>query len=147
MKKAIGTNTPRGTVPRHTDGYNTDCDELQQVDMYSHQKYMTISGHYGDDTSRVAGVHRVEQLDALGHQSATRSSCARPGRRTWSTQWNRNFDFIWNNRSRPVGASPGPSFDPTPPVCTSTALVGEACGDRAATEHDLAFSGRFWESD
>ena len=32
MKNAIGAQTPRGTVPRHSDGYNTDCDELQQVD-------------------------------------------------------------------------------------------------------------------
>ena len=51
MKKAIGADTKRGKVRRHANGYNTDCDPEYQVDMYSHQKYMTISGHYGKDRS------------------------------------------------------------------------------------------------
>ena len=51
MKRVIGMKTHRGEIRRHADGYNTDCDELNQVDKYSHQKYMTISGHYGKDHS------------------------------------------------------------------------------------------------
>jgi phosphatidylserine/phosphatidylglycerophosphate/cardiolipin synthase-like enzyme len=144
MKRVIGTPTPRGTVPRHADGYNTDCDELHEVDMYSHQKYMTISGHYGDDRSAsyvFTGSSNWTPQGISGDEMILRA-----GGSHLVTQWNRNFDFIWNHRSRPVGTSPGPSFDPTPPACDVT-TTGTPPTARRVMTHDLAYSGRFWEGD
>ncbi|WP_343906143.1 phospholipase D-like domain-containing protein [Nocardioides aquiterrae] len=142
MKNTIGMSTPRGTVPRHSDSYNTDCDELQEVDMYSHQKYLTISGHYGDDRSAsyvFTGSSNWTHSGISGDEMILRAKGPH-----LVTQWNRNFDFIWDHRSRPVGDSPGPSFDPPPPVCDTTPTARAA---RPTTTQDLAFSGRYWEGD
>ncbi len=142
MKRVIGMHTPRGTVPRHTDSYNTDCDPEQQVDMYSHQKYLTISGHYGDDTSAsdvFTGSSNYTHSGLVGDELILRAAGSH-----LVNQWNRNFDFIWNHRSRPVGDSPGPGFYPPPPTCTTYPSAGAA---RRATTDDLGFSGRFWEGD
>jgi phosphatidylserine/phosphatidylglycerophosphate/cardiolipin synthase-like enzyme len=147
MKRAIGTPTPRGTVPRHSDGYNTDCDELHEVDMYSHQKYMTISGHYGDDRSAsyvFTGSSNWTPQGISGDELILRA----PGPHLVA-QWNRNFDFIWNHRSRAVGGSPGPTFSPTPPACdiTGTEPTDPPTTTRRAATQDLSFAGRFWEGD
>ena len=139
MKAAIGASTPRGTVPRHSDGYNTDCDELHEVDMYSHQKYMTISGHYGDDRSAsyvFTGSSNWTPQGISGDELILRATGPR-----LVSQWNKNFQFIWDHRSRPVGSSPGPSFNPAPPVCY------RAPAERRSTTADLRYSGRFWEGD
>ncbi len=141
MKNAIGASTPRGTVPRHSDGYNTDCDELQEVDMYSHQKYMTISGHYGDNRSAsyvFTGSSNWTHSGISGDELILRVKGPH-----MVTQWDRNFDFIWNNRSRPVGDSPGPTFTPAPPVCETPTDPAA----RRTTGADPEFSGRYWESD
>ena len=142
MKRVIGMNTPRGTVPRHSDSYNTDCDELQEVDMYSHQKYLTISGHYGDDRSTsyvFTGSSNWTPSGISGDEMILRVKGPH-----LVSQWNRNFDFIWDHRSRPIGNSPGPAFYPTPPDCETTTTTTTA---RRATSTDLQFSGRYWEGD
>ena len=143
MKRVMGMSTPRGTVPRHSDSYNTDCDELQEVDMYSHQKYLTISGHYGDDTSAsyvFTGSSNWTPQGISGDELILRAHGPH-----LVNQWNRNFDFIWDKRSRPVGDSPGPGFYPTPPECETTPTTPVAA--RRATSAGLQFSGRYWESD
>ena len=151
MKRVIGTGTPRGTVPRHADGYNTDCDELQEVDMYSHQKYLTISGHYGDDRSAsyvYTGSSNWTPQGISGDELILRATGPH-----LVNQWNRNFDFIWDRRSRPVGSSPGPSFDPVLPVCADTTTTNPTTPTttpttaRRATTDDPAYAGRFWEGD
>lgn len=143
MKKVIGMHTPRGTMPRHTDSYNTDCDPEKQVDMYSHQKYLTISGHYGDDTSAsqvFTGSSNYTHSGLVGDEIILRA-----GGVHLVNQWNRNFDYIWNHRSRPVGNSPGPTFKPTPPDCPND-TAGQPAARRTTTD-DLSFSGSFWEGD
>jgi phosphatidylserine/phosphatidylglycerophosphate/cardiolipin synthase-like enzyme len=143
MKRVIGMSTPRGTVPRHADGYNTDCDELQEVDMYSHQKYLTISGHYGKDTSAsyvFTGSSNWTPQGISGDELILRAQGPHLVK-----QWNRNFDFIWDKRSRPVGNSPGPGFYPAQPECETISTTPAAA--RRATSTDLQFSGRYWESD
>jgi phosphatidylserine/phosphatidylglycerophosphate/cardiolipin synthase-like enzyme len=141
MKRTIGMSTPRGELPRHSDSYNTDCDELGEVDMYSHQKYMTISGHYGDDRSAslvFTGSSNWTHSGISGDELILRTEGPHLVK-----QWNTNFSFIWDHRSRPVGNSPGPGFYPTPPTCTTTS----APAARRATADDLQFSGSYWESD
>jgi phosphatidylserine/phosphatidylglycerophosphate/cardiolipin synthase-like enzyme len=142
MKKTIGATTPRGQVPRRANGYNTDCDELHEVDMYSHQKYMTISGHYGDDRSAsyvFTGSSNWTFSGISGDEMILRATGANLVKR-----WNTNFTYIWEHRSRPVGGSGG--FRPTPPTCTS-ARAGATERRVPATTIDPSFSGRYWESD
>ena len=141
MKRVIGTETKRGTVRRHADGYNTDCDPEQEVDMYSHQKYMTISGRYGKD--------RSSSLVFTGSSNWTHSGISgdelvlRARGRYLVKQWNRNFDHIWTKRSRPVGESTG-GFRPAPPICPYYWRPGT---ERRSTTHGLTFGGAHWEDD
>jgi phosphatidylserine/phosphatidylglycerophosphate/cardiolipin synthase-like enzyme len=145
MKRVIGLPTSRGTVPRHADGYDTDCDELGEVDMYSHQKYLTISGHYGDDRSAsyvFTGSSNWTPQGISGDEMILRA----PGSHLVN-QWNRNFDFIWDQRSRPVGDSPGPRYTPTAPACDDNTTTTGPTTARRATTRDLSFAGHFWEGD
>jgi phosphatidylserine/phosphatidylglycerophosphate/cardiolipin synthase-like enzyme len=131
-------------VPRHADGYNTDCDPEQAVDMYSHQKYMTISGHYGDDRAAsmvFTGSSNWTHSGLVGDEIILRANGAH-----LVDQWDANFDYIWNHRSRPVGDSPGPGFYPTPPYCPYTTSAGRRTTVRATTTSPT-FTGRFWEGD
>jgi phosphatidylserine/phosphatidylglycerophosphate/cardiolipin synthase-like enzyme len=140
MKRTIGTSTPRGKVPRHSNSYNTDCDELREVDMYSHQKYMTISGHYGDD--------RSASLVFTGSSNWTASGISgdelilRTHGPSVVKQWNTNFQTIWEHWSRPIDGSGG--FRPDPPDC---GYGRETPTPRRTTSTDLAFSGPHWEAD
>jgi phosphatidylserine/phosphatidylglycerophosphate/cardiolipin synthase-like enzyme len=144
MKQVIGANTPRGQVPRHANGYDYDCDELHEVDMYSHQKYMTISGHYGQDRSAsyvFTGSSNWTHSGISGDELILRATGPR-----LVTRWNQNFDFIWNERSRPVGGGSGGFYPPSacPDDGTRTMTRTER---RAALTGDLRFSGSHWESD
>ncbi|HEU5038416.1 MAG TPA: phospholipase D-like domain-containing protein [Nocardioides sp.] len=140
MKKTIGTDTKRGRIRRHANGYNTDCDPENQVDMYSHQKYMTISGHYGKDRSTSLVLTGSSNWTHSGVSGDEIILSAR-GKRLVK-QWNRNFDHIWTKRSRPVGQSTG-GFRPDPPNCPYRRPAAE----RRATVHDLTFDGPYWEED
>ena len=148
MKKVLGLRTPRGELPRHADGYDRDCDELHEVDMYSHQKYMTISGHYGDDRSVsyvFTGSSNWTPSGISGDELILRAHGP-----NLVKQWDRNFDFIWNERSRPVGDSPGPGYYPPPPPCAddgTTPTETPTEGRRATQPDNLRFSGSYWESD
>jgi phosphatidylserine/phosphatidylglycerophosphate/cardiolipin synthase-like enzyme len=140
MKKAIGADTKRGKVRRHANGYNTDCDPENQVDMYSHQKYMTISGRYGKDRSTSLVMTGSSNWTHSGVSGDELILTAR-GKRLVK-QWNRNFDHIWTRRSRPVGQSTG-GFRPDPPDCPYRRPAAE----RRATVHGLTFDGPYWEED
>jgi phosphatidylserine/phosphatidylglycerophosphate/cardiolipin synthase-like enzyme len=141
MKKTIGAQTPRGQVPRHANGYDTDCDELDQVDMYSHQKYMTISGRYGEDRSAslvFTGSSNWTHSGISGDEMILRVRGAGLVKR-----WNTNFQNIWENWSRPVGRPGG--FRPTPPLCATDRALPQR--STASTPTDLSFSGPYWEAD
>ncbi len=137
MKRVIGTSTPRGTVPRRADGYNTDCDVLQEVDMYSHQKYLTISGRYGQDRRAsyvFTGSSNWTAQGVSGDEMILRAHGLRLVR-----QWNHNFDFIWRHRARQVGGDRG--FRPGAPYCPYYYYRP------ARPARGLAFSGEHWERD
>ena len=143
MKKVIGMKTKRGEIRRHANGYDMDCDELHEVDMYSHQKYMTISGHYGDDTSKslvFTGSSNWSHSGVVGDELILRAKGDRLVK-----QWNRNFEHIWTKRSRPVGGGTG-GFHPEKPLCPGdeTSMARTA---RLAPTPPLTFSGEHWEAD
>jgi phosphatidylserine/phosphatidylglycerophosphate/cardiolipin synthase-like enzyme len=133
MKQMFERKTRHGRVPRRADGYNTDCDALHQVDMYSHQKYMTISGWYGDDRSSsyvFTGSSNWTSSGISGDELILRA----PGPRL-VRDWNRNFSYIWHKRARSVSGNGG--YQPGAPYCPyyRSMVTG------------LQFSGRHWEGD
>ena len=139
MKRTIGMRTHRGRVPRHSNSYNTDCDALHQVDMYSHQKYLTISGRYGDDRSAsyvFTGSSNWTHSGISGDEMILRAEGARLVK-----EWNTNFTNIWKHWSRPLSGRGG--FHPSPPACRNS--VGTS--PRPATGTDLSYSGPYWEGD
>lgn len=135
VKRVIGKPTPLGRVPRRADGYNTDCDVLQQVDKYSHQKYFTISGRYDGDRSAslvFTGSSNWTAQGISGDEMILRASGA-----ALVKDWNTNFNFIWRHRSRVVGGDAG--FRPGAPDCPYYY--------RPSTPRRLSFSGQHWEAD
>jgi phosphatidylserine/phosphatidylglycerophosphate/cardiolipin synthase-like enzyme len=134
MKHMFERKTRHGKVPRRADGYNTDCDALHQVDMYSHQKYMTISGWYGDDRSSsyvFTGSSNWTSSGISGDELILRA----PGPKLVK-DWNRNFSYIWHKRARAVDGHGG--FQPGAPSCPYYY--------RPRTT-GLSFSGQHWERD
>jgi len=101
VRHALRSVTARGKLAVRADGFDSDGDDL--IDKYSHQKYLLISGHYGNNTAarRVytgssnwsnAGVHGDELIFGV------------TGLRVYA-QWLRNFDYIWTYGSRADGSS------------------------------------------
>ena len=135
MKHAIGRPTDHGRVPRRANGYNTDCDVLQQVDKYSHQKYFTISGRYDGDRSASLVFTGSSNWTAQGISGD--EMILRAEGRDLVRDWNANFNFIWRNRARVVGGEAG--FRPGAPDCPYYY--------RPATPRRLSFSGEHWEAD
>jgi phosphatidylserine/phosphatidylglycerophosphate/cardiolipin synthase-like enzyme len=135
MKRMFDRPTRHGLVPRRADGYNTDCDVLHQVDMYSHQKYLTISGWYGDDRSSsyvFTGSSNWTSSGISGDELVLRAEGP-----VLVKDWNTNFNFIWHKRARVVGGDGG--FRPEPPYCPYYYRPMAGAG--------LTFSGRHWEGD
>jgi phosphatidylserine/phosphatidylglycerophosphate/cardiolipin synthase-like enzyme len=142
MKRVFEHSTRKhGRVPRRANGYNTDCDVLHEVDMYSHQKYLTISGWYGHDRSAsyvFTGSSNWTASGISGDELILRAEGA-----GLVKDWNRNFGYIWKHRARTVGGSGG--FRPGAPYCPYYYYRGMS--PREATTTDLSFSGAHWEAD
>ena len=134
VKQILDRKTRHGKVPRRADGYNTDCDALHQVDMYSHQKYLTISGRYGGDRSSsyvFTGSSNWTSSGISGDELILRAHGP-----ALVKDWNANFNFIWRHRARVVGGDGG--FRPGAPYCPYYY--------RPLTT-GLTFAGQHWEAD
>lgn len=94
VRKALATRTPRGFLPVHVDGYDTDYDG--EIDLYSHQKYLAVSGTYegnpanggvwtGSSNWNFGGLRGDELIIRLPHR--------------YTGQWIDNFEYIWKHGS------------------------------------------------
>jgi len=110
VRQALGVRTKRGYVPAHTNGYDTNDDG--EVDLYTHQKELIISGNYGKDRSTslvVTGSSNYQDAGLRGDDEIFQI-------RSFGVlgQYMRNWKFIWDNRSRPIrtvnGRPVAPSF-------------------------------------
>lgn len=112
VRRELSKPTARGKIPIRSTGYDTNED--LELDLYTHQKQMTISGHYGDDRSTNLvmtgssnwtkdGTHGDEMIILINGQGAL------PAYRA-------DFQWLWDNRSHSVAWSPtpGPDFVPAP---------------------------------
>lgn len=98
VRGTFDNRTPRGYIPVHTTGYDTNEDGF--IDLYTHQKELMISGNYGSDRStrlvvtgssnyNDEGLKGDEEIFVIKRDGAFR-------------QYHAHFKFLWNNRSTQV---------------------------------------------
>ncbi len=98
VRNAITRNTHRGRVPIRSNGFDESGDGV--IDRYTHHKYLVISGHYGKHTSE----RRIYTGSSNWATSGTRGDeiILRARGPKLVKQYVNNFEFIWNNGSRPI---------------------------------------------
>lgn len=120
VRRELGVRTSRGYVPARTNGYDTDEDG--DVDLYTHQKELIISGHYGKDRSTslvVTGSSNYQDSGLRGDEEIFQLRSVGVLR-----QYVNNWKYIWENRARPIHYVNGRVVAPT-----------------------FTFSGPAWEND
>ena len=139
VRDVIANKTPRGYLPAHTTGYDTDEDGF--IDLYTHQKELLISGNYGKNsaTSLVVtgssnwnddGLRGDEEIFVIKRKGAFQ-------------QYIRDFQFMWASKSHLVHYVPYgvPVIDPMSPD-------GDLSERRASSDDtELKRGGPAWESD
>ncbi|HET8561875.1 MAG TPA: phospholipase D-like domain-containing protein [Marmoricola sp.] len=98
VRSVFANRTSRGYIPVHTDGYDTNMDGV--IDLYSHQKELLISGHYGKDRSFrqvLTGSSNWNDDGLIGDEEIFIIQRA-PAYKAYT----RNFKFIWTKRSHQV---------------------------------------------
>ena len=94
VRRALAGGTPRGHLPVHVDGYDTDYDG--EIDLYSHQKYLAVSGTFEGNNANAA-VWTGSSNWNFGGLRGDELIIRLPGR--YFGQWLANFTYIWNNGS------------------------------------------------
>jgi len=102
VRDEFAKRTRRGYVPVHTNGYDTEeVGGLDgKIDLYSHQKILTVSGNYWGDSSTsfvFTGSSNWNAGGAKGDEIIFRAASA-----TLVNRYLRNFNFIWEERSHLV---------------------------------------------
>lgn len=95
VRDVFANRTVRGYLPVHVNGYDTDGDQL--IDLYNHQKIITISGNWGGSSAAEytwTGSSNWNNAGAKGDEIIFR--IAGPGA---GDRYRMNFDFIWRERS------------------------------------------------
>lgn len=103
VRQAFRVPTKRGYVPTHSNGMDTDEDGF--IDLYTHQKELLISGHYGKDRSKrivVTGSSNYEDSGLNGDELIFQIK----DKLGAYTRYTQNFKWIWKEKSRVVGTSP-----------------------------------------
>jgi phosphatidylserine/phosphatidylglycerophosphate/cardiolipin synthase-like enzyme len=112
VRAELARPTSRGRIPIRSTGYDTNGDG--ELDLYTHQKNLTISGqHAGDRSARIVvtgssnwtvggmrGDEEIVVINGMGVLPAYRA----------------DFDWLWNQRSHHVSWSPtgGDDYVPAP---------------------------------
>jgi phosphatidylserine/phosphatidylglycerophosphate/cardiolipin synthase-like enzyme len=99
VRAEFAKKTKRGYVPVHINGYDTEeVNGLDgKIDLYSHQKILTVSGNYWGDSSTsfvFTGSSNWNNGGAKGDEIIFRGSGG-----TLVNRYLRNFNFIWEERS------------------------------------------------
>jgi phosphatidylserine/phosphatidylglycerophosphate/cardiolipin synthase-like enzyme len=94
VRAALARPTARGYLPVHVDGYDTDYDG--EIDLYSHQKYLAVSGTYEGNTAG-GGVWTGSSNWNFGGLRGDELIIRLPMR--YVGQWMGNFAYIWKHGS------------------------------------------------
>ena len=120
VRRELARSTSRGRMPIHMNGYDTNRDG--EIDLYSHHKYLLISGHYAGETDANRVYTGSSNWNARGG-SGDEVIVGVEGRR-YFTDWTANFNTLWGHHSHPL---------------RNTSARGTATPPRA--------SGEAWEDD
>lgn len=98
VKKALRNRTKRGLIPVRANGFDSDRDGF--LDVYTHHKYMTVSGNYGGNRKTrliMTGSSNWAGIGVTGDEVIFLTESPR-----FLRQYERNWNFIWTHGSRPV---------------------------------------------
>lgn len=154
VRNTFAKRTKRGYVLVHTNGADTDDDG--KLDLYSHQKYLLISGNYGKDSSTnlvVTGSSNYNNDGLKGDEEIFLIKSDGVFR-----NYIKNFQWLWEDRSRLVRYIPysaaqlesdGGTVFPPPTNNTNTGSARRQSGPPAGWDFSegLATTGPEWEND
>jgi phosphatidylserine/phosphatidylglycerophosphate/cardiolipin synthase-like enzyme len=138
VKKALRARTARGLIPVRANGFDDDNDGF--LDVYTHHKYMTISGNYDGDRSTnlvMTGSSNWAGIGVTGDEIVflTRSDRFR-------RQYEGNWNYIWAHGSRPV------SYRREARTGTSYRTAGGSIVDPGLLDSaEPKAAGKHWEND
>lgn len=95
VRNIFATPTRRGRVPVRSTGFDTNGD--QQIDLYSHDKILTINGHYGAKHDRklvLTGSSNYQNGGQYGDEIFFRVFNSRIYR-----QYADNWGYVWRNHT------------------------------------------------
>jgi phosphatidylserine/phosphatidylglycerophosphate/cardiolipin synthase-like enzyme len=140
VRTIFATKTKRGYLPVHITGYDTEeVGGLDgQIDLYSHQKILAVSGNYWGDSSTsfvFTGSSNWNAGGAKGDEIIFRASGT-----TLVDRYRKNFNYIWDNGSHLARYIPYPTT-------TTTTTTRYTSLFRTADETEPSTGGPAWETD
>ena len=138
VRNTFASKTPRGYIPVHTTGYDTNEDGF--IDLYTHQKELLISGSYGKSRGVkmvVTGSSNWNPEGLKGDEEILSMKFAGAYR-----QYTNNFQFMWTKKSQLVKYIPYPSATNNTPMAALQRLF-------ATVQKELTpkRGGPAWETD
>jgi len=123
VRNAFATRTKRGFLPVHTTGKDTNADGF--IDLYTHQKELLISGHYGKSTHTNLVVTGSSNWNRDGLRGDEEIFFIKNRLSAWH-DYTADFIRMWSNPdfSTRVKYIPYPSA--APPTTTTTRALGRA---------------------
>jgi phosphatidylserine/phosphatidylglycerophosphate/cardiolipin synthase-like enzyme len=119
VRATFASKTPRGYIPVHTTGKDTNEDGL--IDLYTHQKELLISGHYGKSTHTRLVVTGSSNYNKDGIRGDEEIFLIKNRLPAWKDYIN-DFTRMWDHFSTRVKYIPYPNPDPTDPPTTPRAM-------------------------
>ena len=113
VRSTFATSTARGYIPVHTTGMDTNDDGL--IDLYTHQKELLISGHYGKSTHTRLVVTGSSNWNKDGIRGDEEIFLIKNRLGAWN-QYIADFSRMWEKFSTRVKYIPYPDPDPTDPT-------------------------------
>ncbi|MGH3414617.1 MAG: phospholipase D-like domain-containing protein [Marmoricola sp.] len=102
VRNALARKTGHGYVPVRSNGYDTDHNG--ELDLYSHQKELMISGHYGSQHKyrlSITGSSNYSDHGLTGDEILFLIH-----RHPAYNAYTRNFKWVWSHRTHPVHYQP-----------------------------------------
>jgi phosphatidylserine/phosphatidylglycerophosphate/cardiolipin synthase-like enzyme len=119
VRDTFASKTKRGFIPVHTTGKDTNEDGL--IDLYTHQKELLISGHYGKSRHTRLVVTGSSNYNIEGLRGDEEIFLIKNRFGAWKDYIN-DFTRMWTKFSTRVKYIPYPNADPTDPTTTTRAM-------------------------
>ena len=151
VRHSFATKTKHGYIPVHTTGKDTNDDGF--IDLYTHQKELLISGHYGRSTHTRLVVTGSSNYNTEGVRGDEEILQIKNRRGAWNDYTN-DFVRMWKHFSTLVKYIPYPNAVAEPPTTTARAFtLGRALTEAQSSGSDLTIApgpkrgGPAWEGD